>query len=52
VPATSAKHPRHKVYSCLLRGVAVVRPNQVWSAGVIYIRLARGFVYPVAVIDW
>lgn len=30
-PATSRPHPEHKVYPYLLRGVAVVRPNQVWS---------------------
>ena len=51
-PATSKPHPRHKVYPYLLRGVAVTRPNQVWSTDVTYIRLARGFAYLVAVIDW
>lgn len=51
-PATSKKHPAHPVYPYLLRGVAVTRPNQVWSADVTYIRLARGFAYLVAVIDW
>ena len=51
-PNTSGKHPQHKVYPYLLRGVEVERPNQVWSADVTYIRLARGFVYLVAVIDW
>lgn len=30
-PATSKSHPEHKVYPYLLRGVAVTRPNQVWS---------------------
>jgi putative transposase len=51
-PATSGKHPKHKVYPYLLRGVAVTRPNQVWSTDVTYIRLARGFAYLVAIIDW
>jgi putative transposase len=51
-PNTSGKHPQHKVYPYLLRGMSVERPNQVWSADVTYIRLARGFVYLVAVIDW
>ena len=51
-PNTSGKHAQHKVYPYLLRGVAVERPNEVWSADVTYIRLARGFVYLVAVIDW
>lgn len=51
-PATTVKHPKHKVYPYLLRGVPVTRPNQVWSTDVTYIRLARGFAYLVAVIDW
>lgn len=51
-PSTSRPHPPHKIYPYLLRGVAVTRPNQVWSTDVTYIRLARGFVYLVAVIDW
>jgi putative transposase len=51
-PATRQPHPRHKLYSYLLRGAEVVRPNQVWSTDITYIRLARGFVYLVAVIDW
>ena len=51
-PNTSRAHPEHKVYPYLLRGVAVVRPNQVWSTDITYIRLAHGFVYLVAVIDW
>ena len=28
------------------------RPNQAWSTDITYVRLARGFVYWVAVIDW
>ena len=51
-PDTSRPHPQHKVYPYLLRGVAVGRPNQVWSTDITYVRLARGFVYLVAVIDW
>jgi len=51
-PNTSRPHPLHKVYPYLLRGVKVTRPNQVWSTDITYIRLARGFVYLVAVIDW
>jgi putative transposase len=51
-PTTSKPHPEHKVYPYLLRGVAVTRPNQVWSTDLTYIRLARGFAYLVAVIDW
>jgi len=51
-PATSQPHPQHRVYPYLLRGVSVVRPDQVWSTDITYIRLARGFVYLVAIIDW
>ena len=46
-----APHPQHTVHSSLLRGVLVIRPNQVWSTDSTYIRLARGFVYLVAVLD-
>ena len=51
-PNTSRPSPQHVIYPYLLRGVAVTRPNQVWSTDITYIRLARGFVYLVAVIDW
>jgi putative transposase len=51
-PNTSKPHPEHKVHPYLLRGVLVVRPNQVWSTDITYIRLARGFVYLIAIIDW
>jgi putative transposase len=51
-PNTSKAHPQHKIYPYLLRGVDVIRPNQVWSTDITYIRLPRGFVYLVAIIDW
>ena len=51
-PATSKPHPEHKVYPYLLRGVAITRPNQVWSTDITYVRLAHGFAYLVAIIDW
>ena len=51
-PNTSRSHPEHKVYPYLLRGVPVIRPNQVWSIDITYIRLMHGFVYLVAIIDW
>lgn len=51
-PNTSKAHPQHKVYPYLLRGLDIVRPNQVWSTDITYIRLPRGFVYLVAIIDW
>jgi putative transposase len=51
-PNTSRKHPDHKVYPYLLRGLVIDRPNQVWCADITYIPMARGFVYLVAVMDW
>ena len=51
-PNTSRAAPAHKIYPYLLRGVPVVRPNQVWSTDITYIRLAHGFAYLVAIIDW
>jgi putative transposase len=51
-PNTSRPHPEHKVYPYLLRGVPVLRPNQVWSTDITYIRLSGGFAYLVAIIDW
>ena len=44
--------PDHEVYPYLLRGVAITRANQVWSIDLTYIRLADGFVYLTAIIDW
>ena len=51
-PHTSKPHPQHKIYPYLLRGIEICRPNQVWSSDITYIRLPRGFVYLVAIIDW
>ena len=51
-PNTSKPHPQQKTYPYLLRGLDIIRPNQVWSTDITYIRLPRGFVYLVAIIDW
>jgi putative transposase len=51
-PNTSQRHPGHKVYPYLLRGMAINRPNQVWATDITYIPMARGFMYLVAIIDW
>lgn len=48
----SKPNKHHKKYPYLLRGVSIVRPNQVWSIDITYIRLKHGFVYLTAVIDW
>ena len=51
-PRLSSAAKDHKVYPYLLRNVAVIRPNQVWSTDITYIRMARGFMYLVAIMDW
>lgn len=51
-PRTSQPAPGHRIYPYLLRDVAIERVNQVWSTDITYIRLARGFVYLVAILDW
>jgi putative transposase len=50
-PNTSKKHPAHKIYPYLLKGLAITRPNQVWCADNTYIRMERGFLYLVAIMD-
>ena len=51
-PKLSLKNYEHRVFPYLLRGLQINRPNQVWCADITYIRLHRGFVYLVAVMDW
>ena len=51
-PKTSQPAPAHRIYPYLLRGVAITQPNFVWSTDITYIRLAHGFVYLVAIMDW
>lgn len=48
----SRRNHEHKVYPYLLKGLDICFPNQVWSTDITYIRLRRGWVYMVAIIDW
>ena len=49
---TSIPAKGHKIYPYLLRGLAITRPNQVWSTDITYIPMVKGFMYLAAVIDW
>jgi putative transposase len=51
-PRTSARHPAHRIYPYLLKGMAIDRSNQVWCADITYIPVQRGFLYLVAIMDW
>lgn len=50
LPATGVGTPTVR-YPYLLRGLRVARPNHVWSTDMTYIRLRRGFLYLVAILD-
>ena len=52
MPKTSLPNIGHKKYPYLLRGLQIVRPNQVWSTDITYIPMEKGFLYLVAIIDW
>jgi len=43
---------RQQIYPYLLKGLAITPPNQVWCADITYIRMERGFLYLVAIMDW
>lgn len=43
---------KHKKYPYLLKDLIITTPNQVWSADITYVRLKKGFIYLVAIIDW
>jgi putative transposase len=51
-PRLSQPGEGHKIYPYLLKDVKVTRVNQVWSTDITYIRMAEGFLYRVAVMDW
>ncbi|MCX7817491.1 MAG: IS3 family transposase [Syntrophales bacterium] len=42
----------HLKYPYLLKGLDITYPDQVWCADITYIRMARGFLYLVAIMDW
>ena len=50
-PNTSRRNRQHKVHAYLLRNMSITHSNQVWMVDVTYLRMARGFMYLVAIID-
>lgn len=54
VPKKRTTHPdRESVkYPCLVWNQPIESPNAVWASDITYIRLRRGFVYLVAIMDW
>ena len=51
-PRTTKRHPEHRVYPYLLRGLSITQANQVWAMDITYIPMKRGFVYLTVVMDW
>lgn len=51
-PNTSVPDKAHEVYPYLLKETEIIKPNQVWSADITYIRMQGSHVYLVAIIDW
>jgi putative transposase len=51
-PNTSWANKQHPKYSYKIRGLAIIRANQVWSTDITYIKINGGMVYMAAIIDW
>ncbi len=51
-PNLSRPAKGHKVYPYLMRSMKVDRSNRAWCADITYIRMEKGFMYLVAVMDW
>jgi putative transposase len=50
-PRTSIPARQSLIRPYLLAGLAIERPNQVWSADITYLPMAHGFLYLVAILD-
>lgn len=51
-PNLSKRDLEHRIYPYLLRNQRILRVDQVWSTDITYIRMASGFMYLVAIMDW
>ncbi len=51
-PRLSWNTTEHRIYPYLLRNVAIVRPNQVWSSDITFVPMSHGWMYLTVVMDW
>jgi len=51
-PNLSKPAPEHRIYPYLLRNVRASYPHHIWGIDITYIRLQRGWMYLVAIVDW
>lgn len=51
-PHLSQNDAEHRIYPYLLRNMAIVRPDQVWSSDITYVPMPQGWMYLTVVMDW
>lgn len=51
-PNLSRRNLQHRVYPYLLRDIVASYPNHIWGIDITYVRMHRGWVYLVAILDW
>jgi putative transposase len=51
-PNLSRRQHKESVFPYLLRNLTILAPNHVWGIDITYIRLQKGWMYLVAVLDW
>ncbi|GAC1359578.1 MAG: hypothetical protein NVSMB38_43340 [Ktedonobacteraceae bacterium] len=51
-PNLSRRKLKERVYPYLRRGLTIDAPNIVWGIDIPYIRMQKGWMYLVAVLDW
>ena len=51
-PNLSRRALEHRIYPYLLRNTVARYPHHVWGIDITYVRLLKGWMYLVAIIDW
>lgn len=51
-PNLSRRQHKEHVFPYLLRNLTINAPNHVWGIDITYIRMLKGWMYLVAVLDW
>jgi putative transposase len=51
-PNLSKPASEHRVFPYLLGDIVASAPNHIWGIDLTYIRLAKGWMYLVAILDW